>query len=180
MIETLPTRLSGLVLVQPQVARDARGFFLETYREEEYRSIGIDARFVQDNHSRSAHGVLRGMHFQADPGQPKLVRVARGRVFDVVIDVRTESPTYGEYEAFELDDDLHRQLFIPPGFAHGFCVLSAEADVAYRVASYYDPKLERGTAWDDPEVGIDWPIANPIVSDRDRANPMLRELRSEG
>jgi dTDP-4-dehydrorhamnose 3,5-epimerase len=176
MIKTLPTRLRGLILLQPEVRRDPRGFFLETYREEEYRSVGIDATFVQDNHSRSAHGVLRGMHFQADPGQAKLVRVARGRVFDVVVDVRPESATHGEYEAFELDDELHRQLFIPAGFAHGFCVLSEEADVTYRVASYYDPKLERGTAWDDPGVRIAWPIADPIVSDRDRANPMLQDL----
>jgi dTDP-4-dehydrorhamnose 3,5-epimerase len=172
----LPTTLAGIVLLEPDVHRDDRGFFVETFRADRYAELGIPADFVQDNHSRSARGVLRGLHFQGGPGQPKLVRVARGRAYDVVVDVRPQSPTFGQYEAFELDDERHLQVWVPGGFAHGFCALSDWTDVVYRVGTYYDPQAEQGLAWDDPEVGIRWPIASPSLSARDAANPRLRDL----
>lgn len=175
MTRVLDTRLSGPLLLQPEVVADDRGFFLETYNLRDLRRAGITARFVQDNHSRSRRGTVRGLHFQAGIGQGKLVRVARGAIWDVVVDVRRGSPTFGRWEAFELDDVQHRQLLVPVGFAHGFCVVSAQADVCYKVTTYYDPSLERGVAWDDPEIGIPWPIDDPILSDRDRRNPLLRD-----
>lgn len=173
---TISTRLSGPILIQPWTIRDERGFFLETFRADAYRDIGVDVEFVQDNHSRSTRGTVRALHLQLDPGQPKLVRVARGAVFDVVVDVRRSSPTFGQWESFDLDDEFNRQLYVPVGFAHGFCVVSDEADLAYKVGSYYDPAAERGIAWDDPEVGIRWPVDDPIVSARDRRNPSLAEI----
>ena len=179
MIERLPTRLDGLVLLQPTVFGDARGFFAETYRRDLYREAGIDVEFVQDNHSRSARGTLRGLHYQRRPGQPKLVRVARGAIWDVVVDVRPTSATFGQFEAFDLDDSQHRQLFVPIGFAHGFCVVSDVADVTYKVGSPYDPDEERGIAWDDPEIAVPWPIAEPLLSERDRHNPTLRETLAD-
>jgi dTDP-4-dehydrorhamnose 3,5-epimerase len=179
VIERMPTRLDGPILLQPTVHGDDRGFFAETYRLDAYRELGIHPEFVQDNHSRSVRGTLRGMHFQRRPGQPKLVRVARGAVWDVVVDIRPGSPTFGQWEAFELDDVTHRQVFVPIGFAHGFCVLSEVADVTYKVGSVYDAAEERGLAWDDPDVGIAWPIADPLLSERDRSNPRLRDLSPE-
>jgi dTDP-4-dehydrorhamnose 3,5-epimerase len=175
----LETRLDGLVLIEPAVHPDARGFFLETFRVDDYRDLGIDAEFVQDNHSRSQRGSIRAFHFQLEPGQAKLVRAARGAIYDVAIDLRRDSPTYGQHEAFELTDANHRQLFVPVGFAHGFCVLSDIADVTYKVSSYYDPATERGIAFDDPDLGVDWPVDDPIVSDRDRSNPRLSEMAAE-
>jgi dTDP-4-dehydrorhamnose 3,5-epimerase len=178
-VKQLETRLDGPVLVEPIVHGDDRGLFAETYREQAFGDLGITDRFVQDNHSRSVRGVLRGMHFQVGDGQAKLVRSARGSIFDVVVDLRRGSPTFGEWEAHELDDALHRQLYIPVGFAHGFCVTSAEADVVYKVSSYYDPQTERGIAWDDPDIGIPWPAEKALVSDRDRTNPRLAEIADE-
>jgi dTDP-4-dehydrorhamnose 3,5-epimerase len=178
-VNVLPTRLTGPILVEPHVFADGRGFFLESYRHEAYRAIGINAEFVQDNHSRSVLGTIRALHFQLTPGQPKLVRVARGRVWDVILDLRRSSSTFGEWEGFELDDERHLQLFIPIGFAHGFYVMSDVADVVYMVGSYYDPATERGIAWDDPELGIRWPPGEPIVSDRDRRNPRLAEIQDQ-
>jgi dTDP-4-dehydrorhamnose 3,5-epimerase len=175
----LETRLDGLVLIEPAVHPDSRGFFLETFRVDDYRELGIDAEFVQDNHSRSQRGSIRAFHFQLEPGQAKLVRAARGTVYDVAIDLRRESATYGQHEAFELTDENHRQLFVPVGFAHGFCVLSDVADVTYKVTSYYDPATERGIAFDDPDLGVEWPVDEPIVSDRDRSNPRLSELAAD-
>jgi dTDP-4-dehydrorhamnose 3,5-epimerase len=157
------------------VHSDARGFFVETYHRDRYRSMGVDAEFVQDNHSRSTRGTLRGLHYQATPGQAKLVRVVRGRVWDVAVDLRRSSPTFGQWEAFELDDVDHLQLYIPIGFAHGYVALSDEVDFVYKVGSYYDPTQERGVAWDDQEIGVAWPVAEPLVSERDRSNPTLRE-----
>jgi dTDP-4-dehydrorhamnose 3,5-epimerase len=171
-----PTRLAGLLLVEPAVHADERGFFVETYRRDELAAAGVRVDFVQENHSRSGRSTIRGLHFSAQPGQAKLVRVARGRIWDVAVDLRRGSPTFGEHEAFELDDVAHRQIFIPAGFAHGFCVLSDVADVCYRVDAYYDADLERGVAWDDPALGIRWPVADPILSDRDRSNPRLADL----
>lgn len=173
-MKSLPTALSGPILAEPEVHRDERGFFLESYRREAYDLLGITADFVQDNQSRSVQGALRGMHFQLKPGQPKLVRVARGAIFDVVVDLRRSSPTFGKWEGFELDDITFRQLYVPIGFAHGFCVLSDAADVAYKVGSYYDPTEERGIAWDDPDVAIEWPVSHPRVSNRDQAQPLLK------
>ena len=178
-MERLDTRLEGLALIQPAVHGDARGFFQETYRRSTFAALGIDLEFVQDNHSRSGRGVVRGMHFQVGAGQAKLVRCARGAIFDVVVDIRRGSPTFGRWEGFELDDERHRQLFVPIGFAHGFCVRSEVADVVYKVSSYYRDELERGIAYDDPDVGIAWPEHELRVSDLDRRAPRLREVEAE-
>ena len=175
-MEVLPTRLTGLVLVQPTVHADERGYFLETFSRQRYGDVGIDADFIQDNHSRSHRGAILGLHFQRDPGQPKLVRCGRGRVFDVVVDVRRSSATFGEWEAFELDDRFHRQLYIPIGFAHGFQVLEPDTDFVYKVGSLYDPAAEMGVRWDDPDLAIEWPIRPAIVSPRDQGNPTLHEI----
>ena len=173
-MKRLPTRLSGPVLLEPVVHADARGFFAETYRETALSEAGIGERWVQDNHSRSRRGALRGMHFQ--PGQAKLVRCARGAIYDVLVDVRPGSETFGEWEAVELDDAALRMLYVPDGFAHGFCVTSEEADVVYKCSSYDDPASERGFAHDDPAVGIEWPAIEHVISDRDRSAPRLAEL----
>jgi dTDP-4-dehydrorhamnose 3,5-epimerase len=177
--ERIDTKIDGLVLVQPKVISDDRGFFFETYRRNEYAPLGIDAEFVQDNHSRSVQGTVRALHFQLEPGQAKLIRCARGSVYDVAVDLRRDSPTYGQYEAFVLSDKNALQVFVPVGFAHGFCVTSDEADVTYKVSSYYDGATERGIAWDDPAIGVPWPVDEPLVSDRDRRNPRLEEIADE-
>jgi dTDP-4-dehydrorhamnose 3,5-epimerase len=174
--ERLETRLDGLVLLEPSVHGDDRGFLIETFSAAAWAEAGAGAEFVQDNHSRSTAGILRGLHFQTRPGQAKLIRCSRGRIWDVAVDLRRDSPTYGQGEGYELDDDAHRQLFIPVGFAHGLCVLSEVADVHYKLSNYYDPATESGFAWDDPEVGIEWPIADPQVSERDAAAPKLSEI----
>jgi dTDP-4-dehydrorhamnose 3,5-epimerase len=173
-VERLP--LEGLVAITPRVFADGRGFFLESYRESTYADAGIDVRFVQDNHSRSVRGTLRGLHFQRSPGQAKLVRVVTGRIWDVAVDIRRESPTFGQWYGTELDAEQHRQLFVPIGFAHGFCVLSDVADVLYKVSSPYDAATESGFAWNDPEVGVAWPITDPILSARDTNALPLREV----
>jgi dTDP-4-dehydrorhamnose 3,5-epimerase len=178
-MNVLPTRLTGPILIEPRVIGDDRGFFLETFRREPYAALGVGAEFVQDNHSRSVRGTIRALHFQLTPGQPKLMRVARGRVWDVILDLRRSSSTFGEWEAFELDDERHLQLFVPLGFGHGFCVLSDVADVVYKVGSYYDPTTEMGVAWDDPDLAIAWPVDEAIVSDRDRRNPRLAEIMDQ-
>lgn len=172
----LETRIEGLVLVEPVVHGDERGFFLETWRRDLWREAGVDCEFVQDNHSRSARGTVRALHFQLEPGQAKLVRAARGEVYDVAVDLRRESPSFGQYEAFELSDQNQHQLFVPVGFAHGFCVTSETADVIYKVSNYFDPDTERGIAWDDPDLAIPWPAEKALVSDRDRKNPRLAEI----
>ena len=176
-MQTIPTRINGLVLVEPKVHGDERGFFAETWRADAWPAAGVDATFVQDNHSRSRRGTLRGMHFQTVPGQAKLVRAARGSVLDVVVDIRRGSPTFGEWESFELSDENMRQLFVPIGFAHGFIVTSDSADFCYRCSNYYDPATEAGIAFDDPDVGIEWPEGlELIVSGRDQENPRLAEI----
>jgi dTDP-4-dehydrorhamnose 3,5-epimerase len=176
MARRLDTELDGVVLVEPEVHGDERGFLVETFRGDRWRELGVALDFVQENHSRSHQGILRGLHFQTSPGQAKLVRCLRGRIWDVAVDLRRESPTYRRWEAYELDDELHRQLLVPIGFAHGFCVLSDLADVAYKLSSNYDPETEAGIAWDDPEVGVEWPISSPILSERDRNAPRLAEI----
>jgi dTDP-4-dehydrorhamnose 3,5-epimerase len=176
MPRRLETRLDGLVLIEPEVHGDQRGFLIETFRDEVWRDLGIDIRPVQENHSRSARNTLRGLHFQPTPGQAKLVRCLRGRIWDVAVDLRRESPTYGQWEGHELDDATHRQFLVPIGFAHGFCVLSDVADVAYKLSSLYDPETEAGIAWDDPDVGVEWPVSEPLLSERDRTAPRLSEI----
>ena len=170
------TRLEGLTLIEPQVHGDSRGFFVETYAREEWQGLGVDAEFVQQNHSRSSRGTLRGLHFQTSPGQAKLLRCARGEILDVAVDLRRDSSTYGQWEAHVLDDEKHDQLFVPIGFAHGFVVLSEVADVCYQVSSLYDPATEMGIAWDDPEIGVDWQVVDPLLSERDKTAPHLSEI----
>jgi dTDP-4-dehydrorhamnose 3,5-epimerase len=173
-MQTLPIKLEGPLSLAPVVHGDERGFFLESYRRSALEELGIDVELIQDNHSRSRHGIVRGMHFQ--PGQAKLVRCVRGAILDVIVDIRRGSPQFGEWEAFRLDDVEHHQLYVPDGFAHGFCVLSDLADVIYKVSSYYDPELEAGFAFDDPDVAIDWPNRDELIaSTRDRAAPTLAE-----
>ena len=173
----LETKLDGLVALEPVVHGDERGFLLESFNAMAWAEAGVEVEFVQDNHSRSRGGILRGLHFQTQPGQAKLVRCVRGRIWDVAVDLRRGSPTYGAWEGYELDDVAHRQLFVPVGFAHGFCVLSELADVHYKVSSYYDPETEAGIAWDDPDVAVEWPLAEPQVSERDAGAPKLAEVR---
>jgi dTDP-4-dehydrorhamnose 3,5-epimerase len=175
----LETRIEGLVLIEPRVIADDRGFFFETFRATEYAELGVDVAFVQDNHSRSVRGTVRALHFQLAPGQAKLIRAARGSIWDVAVDLRRDSPTYGTYEAFELTDENARQIFVPVGFAHGFCVTSETADVTYKVSSYYEGATERGIAFDDQAIGIPWPVDEPLVSERDRGNPTLEEIAPE-
>ncbi len=175
MMERIRTNLSGPVLLKPVVHGDDRGFFVETYRRGVLAELGIDDEFVQDNHSRSRRGVVRGMHFQ--PRQAKLIRCARGAIYDVLVDLRRGSPTFGQWEGFELDDSSHRELYCPDGFAHGFCVISDVADVVYKISAYYDPALEGGFAFDDPAVGIAWPDDTVLsASARDSAAPALAAI----
>ena len=182
-MRALTVRLSGLVVIQPSIHGDERGFFCETYRHNWHAQLGIppQMQFVQDNHSRSARGVVRGMHFHIGEGVAKLVRCARGRILDVAVDLRRGSPTYGHWEGIELDEESMRTLYVPVGFAHGFCVLSEVADVLYKQTAYYDPAVERGIAWNDPDVGIQWPLPDEelTVSERDADAPRLREIEEE-
>ena len=176
-MDTLQTSLAGVLQIEPAVHGDHRGFFAETFRADAWAGAGIDMAFVQDNHSRSRRGTLRGMHFQTSPGQAKLIRCARGAIFDVVVDLRRGSPTFGRWEGFVLDDESMRQLFVPIGFAHGFCVTSEVADVVYKCSSYYDGATESGIAYDDPAIGIEWPLGvEPIVSERDATAPRLADV----
>jgi dTDP-4-dehydrorhamnose 3,5-epimerase len=169
--------MSGLKRIEPRAFADSRGFFLETYSAPRYREAGIDVTFVQDNHSRSTRGTLRGLHYQSSPGQAKLLSVATGRIFDVVVDIRSNSPTFGRWEGHYLDAETHAQLFVPVGFAHGFCVVSDVADVLYKVSAVYDAATERSVRFDDPDIGVEWPIRDPIVSDRDRQAESFASLR---
>ena len=178
MPKLIETELEGTVLLEVARHGDDRGWLAETFRADEWREAGIDLDFVQENHSRSVGRTLRGMHFQTSPGQAKLVRCARGAIWDVAVDLRASSETFGRCEGHELSEDNGRQLLVPVGFAHGFCVLSDMADVIYKLSSHYDPVTEAGFAWDDPEVGIEWPVSDPILSDRDREAPQLAEIRS--
>jgi dTDP-4-dehydrorhamnose 3,5-epimerase len=178
-VRRIDTRLEGPLLLEARAFGDNRGFFMETYRRNVLAEHGVDDEFVQDNHSRSVRGVVRGMHFQIGQGQAKLVRCARGSIVDVLVDIRRGSPTYGQWEAFELSDENRRMLYAPIGFAHGFCVTSEIADVAYKCSSYYDDEIERGIAYDDPDVGIEWPDLELQVSARDSSAPRLRDIEHE-
>lgn len=172
------TDISDVLIVEPDVYQDPRGFFLETYHTEKYRKHGIDAAFVQDNHSRSVAGTLRGLHLQRKRPQGKLVRAIEGEIYDVAVDVRPDSPTFGRWVGVTLTAENFRQCYIPPGFAHGFCVLSPFAQVEYKCTDLYDPADEIGVAWDDPALAITWPIAEPILSARDRAHRPLAEVKA--
>jgi dTDP-4-dehydrorhamnose 3,5-epimerase len=175
-VKFTPLALPEVILVEPDVHRDARGFFVETYHLEKYRAGGIPGPFVQDNHSRSVQGTLRGLHAQRRRPQGKLVRAVDGEMFDVAVDTRRGSPTFGRWVGVRLSGENFHQLYVPPGFAHGFCVLSPVVNVEYKCTDFYEPADEIGLAWDDPDVGIEWPIRDPIISDKDRRLPRLRDL----
>jgi len=170
------TELPGVVIVEPEVFEDERGFFLETFHKGKYADGGIDRSFVQDNHSHSKKGVLRGLHYQVAHPQAKLIYVAAGEIFDVAVDIRRDSPTFGKWISTILSSENRRQIFIPEGFAHGFCVLSESADVTYKCSDFYYPDDDRGILWSDPTIGIKWPIAGPVLSAKDRAYPKLGEI----
>ena len=172
-----PTKIPGVLVLQPQVFGDARGFFLESFNARDFaQATGLDVQFVQDNHSKSAHGVLRGLHYQIAHAQGKLVRVVQGEVFDVVVDLRRSSPTFGQWDGVHLSAENHRQLWIPPGFAHGFVVLSESAEFLYKTTDYWYPAHERSLLWNDPALGIDWPIDfAPMLAAKDAAALPLSE-----
>jgi dTDP-4-dehydrorhamnose 3,5-epimerase len=180
-VQRLATRLEGPMLIAPTVQGDARGFFCETYRRSNFRELGIPEEMVQDNHSRSQRGVVRGLHFQIGRGTSKLVRCGRGAIFDVVVDLRRGSPTFGQWEGFELSEENMHVAYCPIGFAHGFCVLSEVADVLYKQDNYYADTVERGIAYDDPDIGVVWPLPGDelVVSDRDANAPRLRDIADE-
>lgn len=175
-MKVIETALAGVLIIEPKVFGDHRGFFLESFQVERYCAAGIDLSFVQDNHSRSQRGVLRGLHFQRNRPQGKLVSVSRGAVYDVAVDINPNSSTCGQYVGVELNDENHRQLWVPPGYAHGFCVLSETADFQYKCTDLYFPEDEGGLSWNDPDVGIPWPIDVPQLSAKDQLNPTLRQL----
>lgn len=177
-MEIIPTKLDGPMLIAPRVLGDERGFFCETYRRSAFAELGIADEMVQDNHSRSRYGIVRGMHFQVGNGAAKLVRCSRGAIFDAVVDLRVGSPTFGRWDGFTLTEENMHMAYCPIGFAHGFCVLSESADVMYKQSNYYADETERGIAYNDPEVGIEWPlpIADLVPSARDAAAPRLSEI----
>ena len=171
------TKLSGVVVVSPTVHGDERGFFMETFHQTDFTEHGLPDNFVQDNHSRSAKGVLRGLHFQYPQWQGKLVRVVNGEIFDVAVDVRHDSPTFGQWVGVTISAENKQQLYVPPGYAHGFCVLSEFADVVYKCTALYRPKDEIGILWNDPFIGIEWPVLSPTVSAKDQQAGLLRNLK---
>ena len=173
------TKLAGVLIIEPKVFGDARGFFKETFQAERYREAGIEYTFVQDNYSRSQKGVLRGLHYQITKPQGKLVSCPKGAVFDVAVDIDPESTTYSQYVGVELTAENHKQLWVPPGYAHGFCVLSETADFHYKCTDYYDPSDEGGVIWSDPDVAIEWPITHPSLSSKDALLPTLAELNTK-
>lgn len=178
-MNVIETALAGVLIIEPKVFGDQRGFFLETFQTERYREAGIDLPFVQSNHSRSQRGVLRGLHFQRSRPQGKLVSVSRGSVYDVAVDINPDSPTCGQFVGIELNDENQHQLWIPPGYAHGFCVLSDVADFHYKCTDLYYPEDEGGLIWNDPDVNIPWPLEAPNLSAKDQCNPTLRQLLSK-
>jgi dTDP-4-dehydrorhamnose 3,5-epimerase len=178
-MKVIETHLEGVLIIEPDVFGDHRGFFLESYQKKRYQQAGINFDFVQDNHSRSSHGVLRGLHFQIKKPQGKLVSCTRGVVFDVAVDINPKSPTCGQYVGIELSEENHKQLWIPPGFAHGFCVISDFADFHYKCTDYYDPDDEGGLIWNDPDIAIDWPIIQPKLSPKDLINKSFKALMKE-
>ena len=176
-MNTIPTNIADIIILEPKVFGDSRGFFLESFNQLAFnKATGLDVQFVQDNHSRSAKGVLRGLHYQIQKPQGKLVRVTQGAVFDVAVDIRKSSPTFGQWAGIELSAENHLQLWIPPGFAHGFVVLSESADFLYKTTDYYAPEFERCIAWNDPDIGIDWQYhAEPLLSAKDQQGVLLKD-----
>ena len=177
-MDIIETELAGVLIIQPKIIRDQRGFFKESYQLERYKEAGIVFPFVQDNFSRSFKGVLRGLHLQNSRPQGKLISCLRGAVYDVAVDVDPTSTTFGKYFGLELTEDNHTQLWIPPGYAHGFCVLSNVADFHYKCTDFYFPEDEGGLIWNDPEVGIDWPIDNLQISEKDSKLPTLEQIKA--
>jgi len=178
-MRVLETKLPGVLIIEPEVFGDSRGFFKETFQAQRYREAGIEHDFVQDNHSRSQKGVLRGLHFQIAKPQGKLVSCSQGAVFDVVVDIEPLSSTFGQYVGVKLSGDDHRQIWVPPGYAHGFCVLTDTADFHYKCTDYYDSSDEGGLIWNDPDVAIKWLIDQPLLSERDAKLPSLKELTNQ-
>lgn len=178
-MKVIETSLPGVLVLEPKKFGDTRGFFLEAYREDSLAAAGITERFVQDNHSRSGKGVLRGLHYQLSQPQGKLVRVSRGEVFDVAVDVRQGSPNFGQWYGANLDEESMRMMYVPPGFAHGFLVLSEVADFIYKCTDYYHPQSEQSIAWNDREIGIEWPTMDVILSDKDVSSPALSQQSTE-
>lgn len=176
-MQFIPTALPDVLILEPKVHGDHRGYFMETWRQSDFAKLGLPSGFVQDNQSRSSQGTLRGLHYQLTQPQGKLVRVISGEIFDVAVDMRRSSPTFGQWDGVRLSSDNRRQLWVPPGFAHGFYVLSESAEVFYKCTDYYAPADERGLRWNDPELDIDWPLLGPapLLSDRDRGAPLLKD-----
>jgi len=172
----IPTLFPDVWIIEPDVFKDERGFFLESYSLKKYKDLGFKWSFIQDNHSKSIKNTVRGLHFQIFPGQVKLVRCTKGRIWDIVVDIRENSPNFKKWFGMEITEDNFRQILIPVGYAHGFSVLSDFAEVEYKVTSYYDPKLERGIRWNDPSIGVDWKVEKPILSERDKKTPFLDEF----
>ncbi len=179
-MKRLQTFFQDVVLIEPQVHGDHRGFFMESYNQKQFEQLGIHINFVQDNHSYSAEaGTLRGLHYQLEPmAQSKLIRVLSGAIYDVFVDIRKDSPTYGQWKGVILSADNKRQLLIPKGFAHGFCTLVPDTHILYKVDQYYSPNHDRGILWNDPALGIDWPVSDPILSDKDRQHPVLADAEN--
>jgi len=175
-IQFIETSLPGVILIEPDVFNDARGFFMETYQFKKYKEGGIDKVFVQDNHSHSQRSTLRGLHYQLHHPQGKLVYVIAGEIYDVAVDIRRGSPTFGQWAATHLSDENKRQIFVPEGFAHGFCIISETADVVYKCTDFYAPGDEYGVYWSDPAIGIEWPVKTPILSKKDSQNPQLKDI----
>ena len=173
------TELAGVLVIEPAVYGDSRGFFLETFNQKRYAEAGLDRQFVQDNHSRSSRGVLRGLHYQLNHPQGKLVMAIKGEIFDVAVDIRRGSPTFGKWVGVNLSEENHKQLFVPEGFAHGFCVVSETADVIYKCTEVFTPGDDYGILWSDETVGIDWPISEPSLSEKDAKNPRLSEVKRD-
>lgn len=175
-MNVIKTDIEGVLVLEPKVFADARGFFMETWTRQRYAAAGLDVEFVQDNVSSSSQGVLRGLHFQHPQGQGKLVQVLQGEVLDVAVDIRVGSPTFGQHVTCLLSGENHRQFFVPAGFAHGFCVLSETALFLYKCTEFYNPKTESGVLWNDPDLGIDWPVAEPILSEKDAKLSCLKDI----
>ncbi len=178
-MKIIQTSIPDVLIIKPQVFGDQRGFFMETFHAERYRNAGIAGPFVQDNFSRSVRNVLRGLHYQVRKPQGKLVQVMKGKVYDVAVDIRSGSPYFGRWEGIELSEENNTQFYVPPGFAHGFCVLSDVVDFAYKCTDYYNPEDEAGICWNDPDIGIDWPLDDPVLSSKDTTYPVLKDVPSD-
>ena len=174
-----PTSIPDVLIIEPEVFEDTRGFFIETYHQKRYEQFNIDCIFVQDNFSHSVHGILRGLHYQLKHPQAKLVQAIHGAIFDVAVDIRQGSPTFGKWVGAHISDKNRRQIFVPKGFAHGFCVLSKTADILYKCTDFYAPDDEEGILWSDPGIDIDWPVTDPLLSDKDSKYPCLKDVPRE-